>query len=110
MSNIFTSKTLAGGYIANSMTVIYKAPSNAVGYVRILHIKSNTVNIQHINLYQNVSGNIYPWYSFDLANGDLADIMENQTITFSPNDSILATTNVADTNAASYLAHGVEEV
>jgi hypothetical protein len=109
MSGNFTSKSLSAGYVANTTTIIYKAPSNAVGYLRALHIKSNTPNIQQISLSQNISGVIYPWYSFVLGNGDLADVLENQTLTFSPNDSIIGTTNVADTNAAAYLSHGVEE-
>ena len=109
MSGTFTSKTLAGGYLSNTQTVLYQTPSANVAYIKTFSITSNSANTQSINLYRRINGNVLPWYTFQLSLGDTADILDIGALVLSANDGILAQTNVSTANAAAYSMHGVEE-
>lgn len=110
MSGTFTSQSLAAGYLSNTVSILYQAPSSNVGYVKNFQVTNNTSNSVLVSLFKNISGNLYPWIPAIVLNGgEWADVLENETITLSSGDSIQANTNVSTANAVSYTVHGVQE-
>jgi len=109
MSGIFTTKSLAAGYLTNTLQTLYQAPLANTGYVKSLIITSNNANPQQITLYKSISGNLYPWTQFTLNGGEFADVLETDSLALSANDSIQGTTNLISVSAVAYTIHGVEE-
>jgi len=109
MSGIFTTKSLAAGYLNNTIQTLYQAPSGNTGYVKSIIITSNNANPQQITLYKNISGNLYPWTQFTLNGNEFADVLEMDSLALSANDSIQGSTNLISVSAVAYTIHGVEE-
>ena len=110
MSGIFTSKTLSAGYLSGATPVIlYQTPSANTGYLKNFTVTGNSASPIQVTLSKNLSGVIYPWYSFTLNLGDTADVLENETLTLTANDSILGSINISALNGGAFSIHGVEE-
>lgn len=109
MSGIFTSKTLGGGHLANTLSVLYQVPAANVGYLKHFSITSNSANAQQITLYKSINGANLRWLTFSLNFAETADILSGDSLVLSANNGIYAQTNVSTANAATYSIHGVEE-